>query len=160
MTYIVVPASQGGVPPSLPGLTPILDGSTPGVGQVGEILTANTGALTNTGVGATGTWGSAVSLALQPGVYEMFGNAIVAENGAVLTDSVAVGISDSATGVGMDTFGFSQISPFLVGQPLYLLTPVKRVSIAVPTTYYLNTRFNYTSGNPQHAGILWALRYS
>lgn len=161
MTYIVVPLpGGGGTPPTFNQLTPITDGSTAATGQVGEIVSASTPTLTNTGVGATGTWGSVISLTLQAGVWEIFGSASVAEAGAVLTDAIAAGVSDSATGVGMGGFNFQQQSPFLVGQPIYILTPTIRVSIASPTTYYLNTRINYTSGSPEHAGILWAMRYS
>lgn len=160
MTYIVVPVEGGGTPPSLTGLTPIVDGSSAGVGQVGELTSANTAALTVVGIGASGAWGSATSLLLQPGVWEIFGNANFAENAAVMTDFISVGISDSATAVGIGPFDFTQYTPWLVGQPLYVLTPIKRVSIAIATTYYLNTRFNYSSGTPQHAGIIWAMRYS
>ena len=161
MTYIVVPVEGGGgTPPTLTQLTPITDGSNAGVGQVGELTSANTAALTIVGIGASGAWGSATSLLLQPGVWEIFGNANFAENTAVMTDFISVGVSDSATAATIGPFDFTQYTPWLVGQPLYVLTPIKRVSIAVPTTYYLNTKFNYSSGTPQHAGIIWAMRYS
>lgn len=161
MTYIVVPVpGGGGTPPTLRQLTPITDGSSAAAGEVGEIVSATTAVVTNTGVGATGAWGSAVSLLLQPGVWEINGSAEFSEAGAVLTEAIAAGVSDSATGVGIGSFAYQQQSPFLVGQPIYILTPTLRVSIAVATTYYLNTKFSYTSGTPEHAGILWALRFS
>lgn len=160
MTYIVVPARGGGGSISLPDLVPITDGTFPLAGQVGEIQSASTAVLTTTGVGVSGAWGSAISLNLSAGVWELQGLAYLAENGAVLINNLEVGISASATGVGITDPDYNEDSPFLVGVRIKMLTPVKRVSIAAPVTYHLNTRFEYTSGTPQHAGILWAIRYS
>jgi hypothetical protein len=160
MTYIVVPSPTGSISISFSDLVPVTDGTSPSPGQVGELASASQAALTVTGIGATGTYGSVVSLALTAGRWELQGVGRLAENTAVLENFVRLGISASATGVGIGDFEYIQSAPFLTGQPIQLLTPVVRVSIAVNTTFYLNSYFNYGSGTPQHAGTLWAFRYS
>ena len=161
MTYIVVPAPGGSSGPITPDdITPIVDGTTPGAGQLFEVVYADNPTLTNTDVGATGDWGFAVTIALDPGRWEIQGVARLDEAGAVLTDSVAAAISDDPAGAAIQPYEFQQTSPFLVGQSIYLLTPIVRFSIAANTTYYLNTRFFYSSGAPEHAGAIWAKRYS
>lgn len=160
MTYIVVPSPTGSVSISLTDLVPITDGSSPAAGQVGEIVNASQAALTNTGVGATSVWGNVVSLALDPGVWEIQGVARIFENDAPLAQYMRAGISDDPAGATMADFEYIQSAPILTGNPIQLLTPIKRVSISAITTYYLNTFLIYASGSPEHAGILWALRYS
>ena len=160
MTYIVVPSPSGSVSISLPDLVPITDGTTPAVGQVGYLTSATQAALTGAGVGLTNTWGSVISLALPAGVWEIQGLAQISEATAFLSEFFRAGVSDSATGLGISAFEYTQNAPVLTGQPIQVLTPVKRVSIAIPTTFYLNTYFIYASGTPEHAGILWAMRYS
>jgi len=160
MTYIVVPVpgSAGVITPS--DITPITDGSFPSTGELFETVYADTPALSNTDVGTSGNWGFATSIPLDAGRWELQGVARFDEAGAVLTDTIAAAISDDPAGGTIQPFDIQQFSPFFVGQSNFILTPVFRVSIAVNTTYYLNTRFNYTSGAPEHAGAIWAKRYS
>lgn len=161
MTYIVIPVEGGGPSSiSIKDLVPIEDGSFPGTGEVGERVYSSTSILSSTNVGASGDWGFAESITLDAGFWEIGGIAELSENDAVLTDAVGVGISDSATGLTL-AYGDSVTKPiFLNGAPFQLESPKIRVSIAAPLTgtYYLNTKFNYTSGNPEHAGIIWAVR--
>jgi len=160
MTYIVVPPTGGAGVITPDNITPITDGSFPSVGQLFEVVYSDNPTLTNTDVGATGDWGFAVTINLDAGRWELQGVAQLAEAGAVLTDSIAASISDSQTGATIQPFEFQQSSPFFVGQSIYLLTPIVRISITANTNYYLNTRFNYSSGAPEHAGAIWAKRYS
>lgn len=160
MTYIVVPVSGSSGPITPADIVPITDGSFPSVGQLFEVVYADNAALSNTNVGATGAWGFAATIALDAGRWELQGIAQLAEAGAVLTDSIAASISDSTTGATIQPFEYQQTSPFFVGQSIYLLTPIIRISIAANTNYYLNTRFNYSSGAPEHAGAIWAKRFS
>lgn len=160
MTYIVVPVSGSGGPITPDDIVPITDGSFPGVGQLFETVYADTPALSNVDVGLTGDWGFATQIILDAGRWELQGIATLAEGTAVLTDSVACSISDDPAGATIQAFELQQTSPFFVGQPLYLLTPIIRVSITANTTYYLNTRFYYSSGAPEHAGAIWAKRFS
>lgn len=161
MTYIVVPDPGGTLPVITPAnITPITDGTTPNPGELFETVYADNPALSNTDVGASGAWGFATTVNLGAGRWEIYGVARFDEAGAVLTDTIAAAISDSQTGATIQPFDAQQISPFLVGQSNFILTPILRVSIAANTDYYLNTRFNYTSGAPEHAGAIWAKRYS
>lgn len=161
MTYIVVPAQGGGSSiASIRDIAPITDGSNAAAGQIGEILAASQVALTSAGIGATNTWGSAISLALDAGVWEIQGVMEAAEDTAVLSNVISAGVSDSAVGATLGTHEYASVAPFLSGASIFILTPIIRVSINALTTYYLNTRFVYGSGAPQHAGSIWALRYS
>lgn len=159
MTYIVVPSPSGTSNISITDLIPITDGSFPGVGQVGEQVLAANGVLSSTNVGATGVWGYAHSISLDAGLWEIQGVAELAENAAVLTDELGVGISDSTTGASLNYGDYIEQPFFLNGNSVFILSPILRVSLAGTTTYYLNTLFNYTSGTPEHAGVIWAKRY-
>lgn len=140
-------------------MTAVTDGSAAAAGAIGEILSASQAANTATGVGATGTYGSPVSVSLTAGVWEVQGVAGFNENGATLTTAIECGISASATGVGISEFDTS-LAPFLISSTsdAIIATPVVNVNISGTTTYYLNTRFYYTSGGPQHRGRITARR--
>lgn len=140
-------------------MTAVTDGSAAAVGKIGEILTASQASNTTTGVGSTGTYGSVVSLALTAGVWRVHGTAGFNENGAVLTTALECGISASATGVAISEFN-TTINPYLISSTSDALfsTPMVDVNIASPTTYYLNSKFTYTSGTPRHRGKITAIR--
>jgi hypothetical protein len=159
MTYIVIPSDNATPSISITDLIPITDGTFPGVGEVGEQVVASNAVLSSTNLAATGVWGYAHSISLDAGLWEIQGIAEFAENSAVLTDSVGVGISDDTAGATFTYGDYSEQPFFLTGNDFFMQTPVKRVSIAATTTYYLNTKLNYTSGSPQHAGVIWAKRY-
>lgn len=140
-------------------LTAVTGGGAAGAGTIGEILTGTQASATATGVGATGTFGNATSVSLTAGVWAITGVAGFAENAAVLTTSLSAGISDSSTGAGIGAFDYSVNNSLSTGaSDLQLTTPTVYVSISGTTTYYLNTRFYYTSGSPQHYGKIQALR--
>lgn len=161
MTYIVVPVKGGGGgATALRGLVPVTDGSAASLNEIGYIETAQVTSLTASGIGATGAWGSVTSVTIPAGVWMLQGIAQVFENDAPLTQVIKIGISSSASGAGIGTFDQTIIAPQLTGAPIQQITPLVKVNIVGSTTYYLNTFFNYASGSPQHAGILWAIRYS
>ncbi len=143
----------------IPALTAVVSGAAAAVGAIGEILTASQPVNTGVGIGASGAFGQVVSLPLLAGCYAISGTAGLVENGAVLTDGFAAGISASATGAGLSEFDTSQ-ADYLISSTSDALvaTPIIYVNIAAPTTYYLNTKFNYTAGSPQHRGYIQALR--
>lgn len=143
---------------SIANLQAIVNGSSASAGQINEVLSGTQAANTTTGVGASGAWGSATSVSLTAGRWAITGTAGFNENGAVLTDFMSVGISASATGVGISEFDTASNPHLISGSDLLLGTPTVLVSIASTTTYYLNTKFNYTSGTPQHRGRIQALR--
>lgn len=131
--------------------------STQDASPVSTLSTATVAANTTTGIGATGTYGAVTSLSLGVGFWQIQGQVGFNENGAAITSSLTCGISDSATGVGISEFNTSVV-PFILGATIdpMLATPVVYANLAVTTTYYLNSRFSYTSGTPQHRGRLQA----
>ena len=162
MTYIVVPVKGGGGggATALRGLVPVTDGSAASLNEIGYIETAQVTSLTASGIGATGAWGNVTSVTIPAGVWMLQGIAQVFENDAPLTQVIKIGISSSASGAGIGTFDQTIIAPQLTGAPIQQLTPLVKVNITGSSTYYLNTYFTYASGSPQHAGIIWAIRYS
>jgi hypothetical protein len=134
-------------------------GVVAGAGKIGQTISATQAANTGTGVAASGSWGSPISVALTAGEWAIEGVAGMAENGATLTNSLSCGISASSSGVGIGGFGFVEM-PFTVSgaADLQARTPTLYVAISGATTYYLNTRFYYTSGSPQHRGFISARR--
>jgi len=140
-------------------IVPIVDGSAPTTGEINEVLTATQAANTATGIGATGTWGNATSLSITAGRWIVRGVAGLSEQTANLSDALSCAISDSATGVGLDEFD-STVVPCLISSTsdAILPTPAVFVNISGTTTYYLNTKFVYDAGAPQHRGKLWAVR--
>ena len=144
---------------NIPALTAVTDGVAATSGDIGQELTASQAANTTTGVGATGTFGNVVSVSLTAGSWLVYGTVGFNENGAVLTNSMSCGVSASATGVGLSEFDTTQHGYFISGTADAIFSsPTVLVDIAAPTTYYLNTQFNYTSGTPRHRGRIKARR--
>lgn len=132
--------------------------AAPAVGAINEVLTAEQTTNTTTGIGLTGVFGNVTSISLPAGRYAIFGVAGLNENGAVLTDFVQVAISDSTNGTGLTEFDTAQLPYLTVGSDPILTTPTRYIRPTVTTTYYLNTKFNYTSGTPRHRGRITAIR--
>lgn len=135
------------------------DGSSASAGQINEILTASQTSNTTTGVAVSGSYGAVISKSFTAGRWLIQGVAGFNENGATLTTALQCGISASATGAGIDEFDTS-LAPFLISSTSDALisTPWVDITIAAPTTYYLNTRFYYTSGTPKHRGKIKGIR--
>jgi hypothetical protein len=139
-------------------LVTVTGGTAAAVGTIGEVLTASTAANTTTGVGATGTYGSVVSLALTAGSWIVEGRAGFNENGATLTTGIQVGVSTSATGSGLSEFD-TQLAPYLISSTSDAILSAPGIVVdTTGTTCYLNTKFWYTSGTPRHRGYLIARR--
>lgn len=140
-------------------LQAVTGGGSASAGTIGEILTGTQATNTDSNVAASGSWGFATSVSLTAGVWQVQGNAGFDSNGAILTTALECGISASTTGSGIDEFNTS-VSPFILSAASDALipTPVVYISISSTTTYYLNTRFYYTLGTPQHRGRIQALR--
>lgn len=140
-------------------LTATTAGTAASTGQVGEILTATQGTLTTTGVGATGVYGSPISVSLTAGSWMVTGVAGFSENGATLTDSFTCGISASAAAPGPGVLDTAIHTYLISGASLTnIVAPVMFVDLNATFSYYLNTRFYYTSGTPQHMGRIRAIR--
>lgn len=146
-------------PLNVAALSAVTDGSSSASGKIGEILSGTQATNTTTGVGASGAYGNVTSVSLTPGVWSIEGVVGFNENGAVLTDSLVCGISASATGSGISEFDTTQHSYLISGSADAIFkTPRVLISIGSATTYYLNTKFNYSSGTPRHRGRIQALR--
>lgn len=132
-------------------------GNAAAAGDIGEII-EDTQALTTTGVGATTAWGNAASVVLTAGKWELTGLLLANPNGANLAGTIAGGIS-TANNTSPGSFDYVEM-PFLYSNDTDIrisLVPVL-INIAAGATYYLNTRFTYDSGTPQHGGRLTARR--
>ena len=146
-------------PLNIAAVSAFTDGSSAASGRINEILTGTQAANTATGLGATGVWGNVTSVSLTAGRWAIQGVAGFAENGAVLTDYMSAGISDSSSGVGISEFDTVQLNALVSSTADAIgVTPMVYVSIGSTTTYYLNTKFNYSSGTPQHRGRIRAIR--
>lgn len=143
---------------NIAALLAVTDGSVAGSGIIGEVY-ESFNALTTTGVGATGVWGSAFSHSFAAGRYIMLASAEFEENGAVLQNSFSVGITTSAAPSSID-LGYYHKQNALIsnGDTAVLHTPLRIFSFSGATTVYVNTMFYYSSGTPRHAGALFALR--
>lgn len=137
----------------------ITTGAAASTGNLGENITATVAANTSTGIGSTGTYGAVTSITLTAGDWLVDGVAGLSENGADLTTGLQVGISASATGSGINEF-YTQLHPYLVSSTSDALisAPPQEFNVSSPTIVYLNTRFYYTSGTPQHRGMIRAKR--
>lgn len=136
-----------------------VSGAAQSASAIGEILSATQAGSTATGVGSTGTWGNVTSVTLSAGSWLVWGIVGFKENGAVLTDFLACGISASSSGSGMSEFDTS-VFPGMIssGSDLIMRTPSVPINVSGTTDYYLNTKFTYSSGSPQHRGKIVALR--
>ncbi len=134
-------------------------GSAASTGSIGEIITASVTSATTTGIGATGVYGNVASIALTAGDWVITGVAGFSENGAVLTTSLSCGFSSTSNGSGLGALD-AAVYNGLVSSTSDLVAPVPtlNLTLAAPTTYYLNTRFFYTSGTPKHYGRIEARR--
>ncbi len=140
-------------------LQAVTGGGSASAGSIGEILTGTQATNTGSNIAASGSWGFATSVSLTAGVWQIQGNAGFDANGAVLTTAIECGISASTTGSGINQFD-TTVSPFLLSaaSDAVIPTPIVYISISSTTTYYLNTRFYYSLGTPQHRGRIQALR--
>jgi len=146
-------------PLNIAAVAAFTDGSSAAAGKINELLTGTQAANTATGIGASGVWGNVTSVSLTAGRWAIQGVAGFSENAAVLTDFMSAGISDSATGVGISEFDTVQLNTLVSSTADAIgVTPMVYVSIGSTTTYYLNTKFNYSSGTPQHRGRIRAIR--
>jgi hypothetical protein len=146
-------------PLNVAALGVVTGGTAAGASHVGEILTATQATATSTGVGLTSVYGNATSISLTAGVWEVKGVAGFSENGANLTTSLSAGISPTTDGSGLSQFDVCIHNNLISStSDLQVPVPIKNVNISSTTTYYLNTRFFYTSGTPQHYGYIEARR--
>jgi len=151
-TYVFVGPNS-----NMAALTSITDGGTPPTGQIGELLAAQQGGRTTTGIGATGVFGSVIQVNVTPGRWLLYGAAAFSLNGATLTGGLQCGISSSPSGAGINEFDTTIFSPIPTADNI-LHPPHIVVYLSATTTYYLNTKFTYSAGTPSHGGKIYALR--
>ncbi len=140
-------------------LTAIVDGSSGATTHVNELLQGTSATPITTNVGSTGVYGYATSVAVTAGRWLVWASVQFKENAAVLTDAVQAGISASTTGSGLADLDTVLYNAQISGSSDSIFqVPMQVISIAAPATYYLNTKFTYTSGTPKHAGKINFLR--
>lgn len=134
-------------------------GNAAATGAIGEIIKSSVTTATTTGVGATGVYGNVTSISLTAGDWSLTGVAGFSENGSTLTTNLSCGFSSDSAGA---TLGALDPAVYnnLISSTSDLVAPVPtlNVSVTTTTTYYLNTRFFYTSGTPKHYGRIEARR--
>lgn len=129
-----------------------------GSGFVGETIVSEDTSFGTTNVAASGSWGYAHSSALSAGIWLVSGTIGIDDNGAVVTTAFEGALSTSATGVGITANFTTRISAIYQGEDLFSPVPHIVFASAAPFTVYLNTKFYYTSGTPQHKGQITAIR--
>lgn len=140
-------------------LTAVTNGAAAASGKIGEIISSEVASFTGTGLGATGVWGSVTSISLTAGAWMVSGVVGFGLGTADLTTGFFAGLSDSASGVGIGDFNQSVNTYILSGSDnSQLTTPPLFVDISATTSYYLNSKFYYTSGAPEHRGKIQAIR--
>lgn len=156
--WAVIGATVGAI--DIEDITPITDGSNAGVNEITEVLSSSQTSATGTGVGATGVYGNVVSVSVTAGRWILSGVAGFDDNGANLTTALEGAISASATGAGLTIADVTKDDSIVGGSSVNrsFVVPDLYISLSGTTTYYLNTKFTYTSGSPQHFGKLQARR--
>lgn len=140
-------------------LTAVTSGAAAASGKIGEIITSSVASFTGTGVGATGAWGAVTSISLTAGAWMVSGVVGFGIGTADLTTGFFAGLSASATGAGIGDFDQSVNTYILSGSDnSQLTTPPLFVDISATTSYYLNSKFYYTAGAPEHKGKIQAIR--
>ena len=143
---------------NLSALTAVTNGASASSGTIGE-LQENAVAVATTGnVAATGAWGFVTSTSLTAGVWILTGVVGFNENGATLTTAMAAGFSTSSSGPVTDTYS-AQVNALISGSADAIVAiPFRVINISSTQTWFLNTKFTYTSGTPAHYGRIIALR--
>lgn len=123
-------------------------------GNIGEYISATQVPYTSL-PGATGVFGSILTIALTPGDWDVSGLAIFHNNGATIT-TVAAGVGTSGTVISgdsrMDTL------PPTAASDSSVTIPGVRFSIATNTNIQLEIAAMYSAGSPLVAGRLSARR--
>lgn len=132
-------------------------------GQVGEVISSTLSTFTN--YTTTATFQQVVTITLTPGDWEIAGYLSVSGNGATLTSTAnfqgaisTTTASSAGTTEGLGDLGYLAQSGVNATSGKTSLSLLTRVNISASTAYYLNTRANFTAGNPQHVGSLFARR--
>lgn len=137
------------------------DGSAAsGASKLGEeISSSEPSSLGASGIGATGVWGAAASVLVGAGRWAIGGMAYVKQNDANLTDIIQAGLSIEAAPASLNRSQTASTSFLLTGDFEHSLAIAPRVfTFAAPTTVYINTKFIYDSGTPNHAGYITGWR--
>lgn len=138
------------------------DGTDAPAGFIGESAKSVVGPV-NTG--ATTVRYDVTSLVLQPGRYLLSGQIYYSKNGATITAASGFEIQITTTSGNNTTGGtfgdnyFSSTFADVANVAEHLIQLANYyVSIDAPTTYYLKGRAVFSAGQPQHYGVLRAVR--
>lgn len=136
--------------------------SAAGSNELGEVISSvDPVALTSVGIGLTGEWGSAASLVVPAGTWALGGSAYVTQGTANLSELVQAAITTSVAPASVLRSETSSRAFLTTGNFEYSMElPTRVFNFAEATPVYINTKFTYDSGTPEHAGFItgWRIR--
>lgn len=153
-------AGGGGGATDIEDLTAFTNGSSAGAGLITQVITAAQPTANSSNVGATGVFGYAVSISVTAGRWVVTGVAGFEDNGALLSGAIEATITNTSTAGGVTADSVAKDDSITGGSALSrsFVVPEIVISISSTTTYYLNTKFTYSSGSPLHYGKITARR--
>jgi hypothetical protein len=136
----------------------IIDGSVAATGVVGELLSTTTSP-TPVAFAATGT-NNLTTLNLEPGDWDVWGNAVLSSTGGSAVPADAeVGISSTSGALPSLVLQAADAYDVALAVPVSQIPPPQPFNITVTTPVYLVMHVNVTSGTDLNAiGILYARR--
>jgi hypothetical protein len=143
------------------GIIGVINGSDAAAGQVGEVISSVVAFLNRVSVLANAVT-VVTSIALTPGDWDVSGNVACYLNAEVAT-AISANISNSATVLSANALNGSMnaLRPnggFASAQTNYLPLNTCRVSVSVPTTYYLLCQVQTATMTSSASGFIWARR--
>jgi hypothetical protein len=137
-----------------PNTVGVANGSNAAAGSVGEYLTANAGPTSLT----SGNTASAASLSLTAGDWDTECIAQFTPAGTTVVAGTIVGVSTSATTFGGLGTYFQLSATAAAGASQTHISPVVRVSITTPTTYFCTVNVGFSVSTLTTTGFLRARR--
>ena len=125
-------------------------------GYVGQILESTY--MFDTNLNATTVWGNQASVTLTPGVWLLYGAVLAKIGTGVAILSVECDVSSTNGGTNGSPNNFVSAPPPTANYNTPMTIAGVYANVSANTTYYLNVRATYTSGNPKSTGRLRAVR--
>ncbi len=156
MSFIYLPPPDGQGSGGL-DFTGITDGSAIPAGEIGAVVQNTVAKQDITQV--TTVWGDgAITINLPAGVWFIEATVVLDPNGANISNDVQAGFSLSNNGT-PDLYERIALPFQLVNRQIIMPIPSKLLNINSATDLYVNSRWEFDSGTPQHGGKIVARRY-
>jgi hypothetical protein len=137
----------------MPGL---VTGTTIGAGYVGEYKLSEDSAFTNDA--ANGYFYTGKTLALTPGVWQIWGYVSAFKNGATVNNTVGAIISTNSNNDGTGGIGAGNSGATFAWTDATSTVSPRIVNISTTTNYYLKGYNGASAGTPQHLAGIFAVR--